>query len=83
MEVPGAFARHSPGMLNTLTNAIQTLTNTTQGLWIIAALAVGVVALICWFVVARTRTKIVQRVVRTEVHARADQANRDRLAGRR
>ena len=59
------------------------LTNTTAGLWTIGGVTAGVVALICVVVVSRTRTRLAPRVVRTEETARAAQANRDRLSGRR
>jgi hypothetical protein len=69
--------RAQPGMLDSLLN-------TTQGLWTIGGVATGIVVLICAVVVARSKVRIAPRsVLRTEADARASQANRDRLAGRR
>jgi hypothetical protein len=63
---------------------LNSLLNTTQGLWTIGGLATGIVVLICVVVVARSRVRTAPRVsLRTEADARASQANRDRLAGRR
>jgi hypothetical protein len=59
--------------------------NMTSGLWIDVAAAVGGLILISMLVLISRRgpKKPAEKPPRTEAQARADQANRDRLAGRR